>query len=249
MRRGIRSRMEGSAPSSSSINARDPVAGRVTEEQVAIPRIEPIVLAARAGAPQAPAVRIFMGTEPAQHRAERIFVYALAQVRNPDRRYEIYRMTSLPGFVQAGWRTGFTNYRFAIPDLAGRHGRALYNDVDQLYTADPATLFDQPMGEHGYLALAPRETAVMLIDCERMHPLLEHGRPPPRKAKKSCTRWRPRYRAAWESWMPSGTPGIWNINMANPGCYITQRCICSPGDRCPPNTATRSIPTPNFSQP
>jgi mitochondrial fission protein ELM1 len=169
MRRGIQSWLKSSLPSSSSIDARHPVVGCGTGAPVAIPRIEPIVLAARAGAPQAPAVRIFLGTEPAQYRAERIFVYALAQVRNPDRRYEIYRMTSLPGFVQTDWRTGFTNYRFAIPDLAGRHGRALYNDVDQIYTADPAPLFDQPMGEHGYLALSPKETAVMLIDCERMH--------------------------------------------------------------------------------
>lgn len=161
-------RLEGSVRSSSSIDPPDLVAGANTGEQVAIPRIEAIVLAARAGAPQAPAVRIFLGTEPAQYRAERMFVFALEQVRNPDRRYEVYRMTGLPGFDQTGWRTGFTQYRFAIPDLAGRHGRALYNDVDQLYTADPAELFDQPMGEHGYLALAPRETAVMLIDCERM---------------------------------------------------------------------------------
>ncbi|QJC79311.1 ELM1/GtrOC1 family putative glycosyltransferase [Pseudomonas umsongensis] len=161
-------RLEGSAQSSSSIGTYDPATPGDIGEHIAIPRIEPIVLAARAGAPQAPAVRIFLGTEPAQYRAERMFVYALEQVRNPDRRYEVYRMTGLPGFNQAGWRTGFTNYRFAIPDLAGRHGRALYNDVDQLYTADPAELFDQPMGEHGYLALAPRETAVMLIDCERM---------------------------------------------------------------------------------
>jgi hypothetical protein len=162
-------RLEGSVQSASSLETFEPVAQADTGEQVTIPFIEPIVLAARAGAPQAPAVRIFLGTEPAQYRAERIFVYALEQVRNPNRRYEIYRMTDLPGFAREGWRTGFTKYRFAIPDLAGRHGRALYNDVDQLYTADPAPLFDQPMGEHGYLALSPRETAVMLIDCERMH--------------------------------------------------------------------------------
>jgi mitochondrial fission protein ELM1 len=169
MRRGILSWLKVSAPSSSAIEARNQADGCGTDEPVAIPRIEPIVLAARAGAPQAPTVRIFLGTEPAQYRAERVFVFALAQVRNPDRRYEVYLMTSLPGFVQKGWRTGFTNYRFAIPDLAGRQGRALYNDVDQIYTADPAALFDQPMGEHGYLALSPRETAVMLINCERMH--------------------------------------------------------------------------------
>ncbi len=138
------------------------------DEAPAVPEIAPVVLEARPGAPQAPAVRIFLGTEPAQHRAERIFFYSLEQVRDPQRRYEIYRMSGLPGFEQRGWRTGFTNYRFAIPDLAGRQGRAIYNDVDQIYTADPAELFDQPMGEHGYLALRPEDTAVMLIDCARM---------------------------------------------------------------------------------
>lgn len=133
-----------------------------------VPAIVPVVFEAAAGAPARPAVRLFLGTEPAQHRAERVFFYALAQVRDPQRRYEVYRMIDLPGFRQEGWRTGFTNYRFAIPDLAGRHGRAIYNDVDQLYTADPALLFDQPMDGHAYLALSTQDTAVMLIDCERM---------------------------------------------------------------------------------
>jgi NAD(P)-dependent dehydrogenase (short-subunit alcohol dehydrogenase family) len=85
-------------------------------------------------------VRIFVGTEPVQHRAERVFFHALRKVRNPARVYEVYRMLRLPGFAQGRWRTGFTNFRFAIPDLAGRHGRALYNDVDEIYLGDPAEL-------------------------------------------------------------------------------------------------------------
>lgn len=133
-----------------------------------VPLIVPVVFEAAVGAPVRPPVRLFLGTEPAQHRAERIFFYSLERVRDPLRRYEVYRMTGLPGFRQKGWRTGFTNYRFAIPDLAGRRGRAIYNDVDQVYTADPAPLFDQPMGGRAYLALSTRDTAVMLIDCERM---------------------------------------------------------------------------------
>lgn len=115
-----------------------------------------------------PPVRIFLGTEPAQHRAERVFFHSLGRVRDPARVYEVYRMTRLPGFAQGRWRTGFTNFRFAIPDLAGRHGRAIYNDVDQIYLADPAALFDLPLGEAGYLALTPADTAVMLLDCARM---------------------------------------------------------------------------------
>src|SRR5262245_54321198 len=115
-----------------------------------------------------PPVRIFLGTEDGQHRAERVFLYAIERLRDPARVYEIHLMKDLPGFFRLGWRTGFTNYRFAVPDLAGRRGRAIYNDVDQIYTADPAALFDLDMNGHGYLALSPGETSVMLIDCMRM---------------------------------------------------------------------------------
>jgi len=132
------------------------------------PKLLPVVLAARAGAPQAPAVRIFLGTQAEHYRAERVFFYSLQRVRNPDRRYEIYRLIDLPGFARKGRCGGIDRYRFAVPELAGRQGRAIYNDVGQLYAADPAELFDLPLGEHGYLSLLPQVTNVMLIDCERM---------------------------------------------------------------------------------
>lgn len=121
-----------------------------------------------------PAVRIFLGTESAQQRAERIFLWSIRQVRDPARVYEIHLMKNLEGFDGRRWLTGFTNYRFAIPDLAGRRGRAIYNDVDQIYLADPGELFDTPMGSHGFLTIPPlseeasADTSVMLLDCERM---------------------------------------------------------------------------------
>ncbi|MGD8957715.1 MAG: ELM1/GtrOC1 family putative glycosyltransferase, partial [Chromatiaceae bacterium] len=118
-----------------------------------------------------PPVRIFLGTETAQRRAERIFVWAIEQVRDPSRVYEITLMKQLPGFDQRRWLTGFTNYRFAIPELAGGSGRAIYNDVDQIYLTDPATLFDLPMDGHGFLSISDRDTSVMLIDCARMAPV------------------------------------------------------------------------------
>jgi mitochondrial fission protein ELM1 len=118
-----------------------------------------------------PPVRIFLGTETAQRRAERIFVWAIEQVRDPSRVYEITLMKQLPGFDQQRWLTGFTNYRFAIPELAGRSGRAIYNDVDQIYLTDPAALFDLPMDGHGFLSISDRDTSVMLMDCARMAPV------------------------------------------------------------------------------
>lgn len=133
-------------------------------------RPERIVLGARAGVAPSPKppVRIFVGSEPAQYRAERVFFWSIEQVRDPGRVYEIYLMKELAGFDRRGWLTGFTNYRFAIPHFAGGSGRAIYNDVDQIYLADPGELFDTDLHSHGFLALSDRDTSVMLIDCARM---------------------------------------------------------------------------------
>jgi mitochondrial fission protein ELM1 len=115
-----------------------------------------------------PPVRIFVGTEPAQRRAERVLVWSIERVRDPSRVYEIWLLEDLSGFRRDGWTTGFTNYRFAIPELAGGGGRAVYNDVDQIYLADPGELFDLPLGPHGFLAVASDDASVMLLDCARM---------------------------------------------------------------------------------
>jgi hypothetical protein len=115
-----------------------------------------------------PAVRIFVGSEPAQWRAERVLLWSIERVRNPSRCYEIWLLSGLSGFRRRGWTTGFTNHRFAVPHYAGAAGRALYNDVDQIYLTDPAELFDAQLGGHGWLALAPDDPSVMLLDCARM---------------------------------------------------------------------------------
>ncbi len=131
---------------------------------------ECVVLGVREGVAPSPKppVRIFLGTEAAQYRAERVFFWSVEQVRDPGRVYEIYLMKELLGFDRRRWLTGFTNYRLAIPDFAGGFGKAIYNDVDQVYLGDPGELFDADLGEHGFLALTDHDTAVMLIDCARM---------------------------------------------------------------------------------
>lgn len=115
-----------------------------------------------------PTVRIFLGTETAQYKAQRVFIYSVEKYRNPARRYEIYLMDNLTGFDNSRWRTGFTLYRFAIPEFAGFQGKAIYNDVDQIYLTDPGLLFDNDMGGAGYMSVSRNDTSVMLIDCARM---------------------------------------------------------------------------------
>lgn len=115
-----------------------------------------------------PPVRIFLGSEPLQARAERVFLWSVKQHRDPARVYEVYLMKDLAGFDRSGWKTGFTNYRYAIPALAGNHGRAIYNDVDQIYLADPAEMFDLDMKGAGILCITERDNSVTLIDCAVM---------------------------------------------------------------------------------
>ncbi len=131
---------------------------------------EVIVLGVRPGVrPNGkPTVRIFLGTQPEQYRPERVFLWSIEQVRDPARVYEIHLMSRLPGYRSRFWNTGFTNYRFAIPHYAGYAGKAIYNDVDQIYLADPGLLFDMDLGPHGYLAISPTDTSVMLMDCAKM---------------------------------------------------------------------------------
>lgn len=132
------------------------------------PFIECVHLQAGANAVEAPPVRIYLGTETAHYRAERVFVWSILQVRDPRRAYEIYLMKDLPGFRRDDWKTGFTKYRYAVPGLAGGNGRAIYNDVDQFYLADPARLFDTDMQGAGVMSVTAKDNSVMLIDCNKM---------------------------------------------------------------------------------
>ncbi len=140
--------------------------GREAPQTIVLPAID---AAGGEVASTKPPVRIFVGSEAGQYRAERVFVWSIERVRDRSRRYEIHLMKDLAGFDRRGWLTGFTNYRFLIPELAGTSGRAIYNDVDQIYLADPAQLFDTDMGDHGFLSINDRDTSVMLIDCAKMN--------------------------------------------------------------------------------
>jgi len=126
-----------------------------------------------AGAAQDPRspVRIFVGSEAAQARAERVLVWSILKHRQPGRAYEIHLMKDLAGFSRRTWKTGFSLYRYAIPAFAGGAGRAIYNDADQVYLADPADLFDREMGAAGAIDIDGQDTSVMLIDCARMAPV------------------------------------------------------------------------------
>jgi hypothetical protein len=161
-----------------------------------------------------PPVRIFIGTEPVQFRAERVMLWSIIKHRDPSRVYEIHLMKDLVGFNRRAWKTGFTAYRYAIPAFGGGIGRAIYNDVDQVYLGDPAELFDLAMHGKGQLGINERETSVMLLDCEKLIPVW-------RLADAQRTGKHKHFRAAVHDaglWGPM--PGDWNARDAE---YVAGR--------------------------
>ena len=70
-------------------------------------------------------VRIFLGTETAQYKAERVFIWSIEQVRDPSRVYESYLMKHLLGFHSRFLLTWFPNYCFALAPFAGTPGPAI----------------------------------------------------------------------------------------------------------------------------
>src|SRR4029078_5113514 len=109
------------------------------------------------------------------------------------------------------WKTGFTRYRYAVPDLAGQTGRAIYNDVDQIYLADPGELFDLDMQGRAQLGIDERENSVMLLDCAAMARVWHAA--DARNGQKHQP-----FRAAVHAaalWAPP--PGVWN---ARDGEYV-----------------------------
>lgn len=151
-------------------------------------------------------VRIFIGTEAAQFRAERTLLWSIRRHRDPSRSYEIYLMKDLAGFKRLRWLTGFTNYRYAIPEFAGFAGRAIYNDADQIYLDDPARLFDTDMQGRGVLSINDHDTSVMLVDCARMASCwnLETARSRSRRALEADMR--------EESGLWGKLDGNWNVH-------------------------------------
>jgi hypothetical protein len=115
-----------------------------------------------------PPVRIFVGTEPAAFRAERVLVWSIRKHRDPRRTYEIHLLSQLREFDYGAGERRFCRYRYAVPGFAGYSGRAIYNDVDQIYCADPALLFDQDLNGAAVLGTEDPDSPVLLLDCAQL---------------------------------------------------------------------------------
>ncbi len=133
-------------------------------------------------------VRIFIGTDPSQRLAAKVLAYTLQ--KHASCQLEIHAMESCPipdlnGLFEKYQRTGFSLYRFAVPELVGYQGKAIYLDADMQVFGDIAELWNFPMqaksavlcsssnltprGWQGKSLFHPgRQMSVMLLDCAQL---------------------------------------------------------------------------------
>lgn len=106
------------------------------------------------------------------------------------------------------WFTDFTCFRWAVPERCGFKGRAIYNDVDQIYLGDVKELWDLDMEGKALLSLTVNETSVLLMDCEKFANL--DWWPSIQEMKDSNWGIKHYIKLLWENDMYGSLPTKWN---------------------------------------
>lgn len=146
-------------------------------------------LCSRHGIDYAPIVeplQIFCGADESQRVAARVLEFSIKQHATLPVNFQPLHDVQLPQPKDPANRprTGFSFFRFAIPQLCDHRGRALYLDADMQVFRDPSTLWEIPFGEQKVLCTNQpeppdawktakhfhpgRQMSVMLLDCSRL---------------------------------------------------------------------------------
>jgi hypothetical protein len=128
-----------------------------------------------------PPIRIFVGSEKKTMVAERVLIHTIA--KHTKHNVQVISMRE-----DTGWHkpddlrmgTGFSLFRWMIPERCGFEGKAIYQDADQVVHADIAELWNMDHTSPGpaevwcafehdkYNRKVPgMQSSVMLIDCAR----------------------------------------------------------------------------------
>lgn len=132
--------------------------------------------------------RVFVGTDRSQLLAVKVLEHSIR--RHTSMKVTVHPMHNLvlpePKDIRQGRRTGFSFTRFAIPELVGHSGRALYLDADMLVFRDFRELYGLPFNgakvliqeslpekvefenKRGAPSHRVKQSSVMLLDCDRL---------------------------------------------------------------------------------
>ena len=118
-------------------------------------------------------IRIFIGTEPKQWLPTEVLRWSV--LRRTSSPIEFQELKHIPLHLKGEMYTGFSFYRFSIPENCAFKGRAIYLDADIIVLDDIQNLLKLNMENHGALAKpvkagteGGRYTSVMLLDNEKL---------------------------------------------------------------------------------
>ena len=121
-------------------------------------------------------IRVFVGTDTRQAPAERALETSIRKhTRGPvditwmraggdDPRFRGWKGQPDRPLVSGLWATTFTCFRYAVPELAGFAGRAIYLDSDMLVLADLRELWEWRL-KRPWHTVSFKRTDVSVIDC------------------------------------------------------------------------------------
>lgn len=116
------------------------------------------------------AISVFIGTEDSQWLPTEILKHSI--LRRSSAQYHFTELKNIPLKLDIKMYTGFSFYRFSIPDACKFSGRAIYLDADIIVLCDLQELYDKEMQGHGVLARSHSfpgyYTSVMLMDCSKL---------------------------------------------------------------------------------
>ncbi len=116
-------------------------------------------------------IRIYIGTEPAQWLPTEILKFSV--LRRSKEEYSFTELKDIPLKLKFKTYTGFSFYRFAIPEMCHYEGRAIYLDADMVALRDLKELIELPLEEKPVIARPLPDgsgyyTSMMLMDCARL---------------------------------------------------------------------------------
>jgi hypothetical protein len=112
-------------------------------------------------------IRVFIATAPKWASHEPIIEHSIRS--NTDAEVQIEFLRAGEHGLKPSGCTGFTNFRYAIPEIAGHEGFALYFDIDMVVLGNVAELWEYR--ERGYwVCLVDGSTEVSVIDCTLQFP-------------------------------------------------------------------------------
>lgn len=134
-------------------------------------------------------IRIFIGTDRSQYLATKVLIHSIKAHSNEKIAIETLDNIKIPEpkDVRQSQRTGFSFARWAIPEVCGYKGKAIYLDADMLVFTDIVRLWNTEMGDaiislvdgrnakycSSGVKLNKNESSVMLLNCNKANWNLE----------------------------------------------------------------------------